>query len=419
MNLDFQNIFNSQIITNTEFDKFSEEIIGNLAEIHKKNQGFYKIFTDETFLSEVDRIEAFCDKVKGKYTDIVLCGIGGSALGPIAIRDALSPLFKKRKTQLHVLENVDPDMISDISDYLELKTTLFIVISKSGGTPETLSQYLYFKDQLEEKNLKLSAHMVTITGPSGFLREETDRHQLTNFSVPENIGGRFSVLSAVGLLPSKLIGINIRALLEGGKTMAESFLCLEIEKNQPFQLAAIQYLTNRSAHVLMPYATKLRSFSAWFTQLLAESTGKINAHGKNVGYTPICALGATDQHSQLQLFAEGPDDKLIIFLSVEDFHKNPEIPVSKDHEKTSFLRNKTFKDLLLAENQGTAQALTEKKRPNCTISIDQISAKNLGKLFVLFEGATAFLGEFLDINAFDQPGVERSKVLTREILKNS
>ena len=417
MNLDIQNIFNTEIITKDQFDNFSEKLLPSLEGIHKRNQGFYKIFDDKTFLDEVERIENFTNEVKGKFTDIVLCGIGGSALGPITIRDSLTPLFNKNKPKLHVLENIDPDMISDITNYLNLEKTLFIVISKSGGTPETLSQYLYFRDILEKNNLKLSDHIVTITGPDGFLRDQTIEHQLTSFSVPENVGGRFSVLTAVGLLPSSLIGIDIRGLLQGGKEIVEQFLSLELEKNLPFQLAAIEFLSKKTNHVLMPYATKLRSFSSWFTQLLAESTGKINAHGESVGYTPICALGATDQHSQIQLFAEGPSDKLVIFISVENFEKNTQIPVSIDHEKTNFLKGQSFKDLLLAEYEGTAQALTEKKCPNCTISIDKISAKNLGKLFVLFQGATAFLGEFLEINAFDQPGVERSKILTREILK--
>ncbi len=417
MKLDIQNIFNTEIITKDEFDNFSERLPYSLKEIHKKNQGFYQLFNNKDFLDEVDRIEGFANEVKGKFTDIVVCGIGGSALGPITIRDSLTPIFNKNTPKLHVLENIDPDMINDITNYLNLKTTLFIVISKSGGTSETLSQYLYFRNLLEKNNLNLSDHIITITGPTGFLREETKTYNLTSFSVPENIGGRFSVLTAVGLLPSALIGINIKELLRGGQKMSEQFLCSDTKNNLPFKLATIQFLSKKENHVLMPYATKLRSLGFWFTQLLAESTGKINTSGENVGFTPIPSLGVTDQHSQLQLFAEGPNNKLIIFISVENFEKNIKIPVLDNHQKTNFLKDKSFQDLLSAELQGTSKALTENNRPNCTISIDKISAQNLGKLFVLFEGATAFLGEFLEINAFNQPGVERSKILTKEILK--
>ena len=166
----------------------------------------------------------------------------------------------------------------------------------------------------------------------------------------------------------------------------------------------------------MPYATKLRTFSAWFAQLLAESTGKIDETGNHVGLTPVPALGVTDQHSQLQLFAQGPNDKLVIFMRVKNHGTDLNIPVEIDHEKINFLKNKSFQDLLDAEQRATADTLAEGGRPNMTIEIDQLDEAHLGQLFLLFEGATAFLGEMFHINAFDQPGVERSKVLTREYL---
>jgi len=166
----------------------------------------------------------------------------------------------------------------------------------------------------------------------------------------------------------------------------------------------------------MPYATKLRTFSAWFAQLLAESTGKVDRKGHHVGLTPIPALGVTDQHSQFQLFAQGPNDKLILFLTIKNHGKPLPIPITQDHNKVNFLKNKTFADLLDAEQRATADTLAEVGRPNLTIEIDQLDAEHLGQLFLLFEGATAFLGEFMNINAFNQPGVERSKELTREYL---
>ncbi len=402
--------------TSEDFLSEAKNLKPFLNQIKEKKQGFYDLFQDENFLEEVNRIEDFSKSVKGKYEDIVVCGIGGSALGTITLRDCLSPLFGKNNPHLHVLENIDPDMMEEIMDHIHLEKTLFVVISKSGGTPEPISQYFYFKNLLEKSKIDVQDHFVLVTGPTGFLRSEVDTYGYESFTVPENIGGRFSVLTSVGLLPASLIGLNIRDLLKGAENMAEKFLSEDFEENICFQLAASQILAGKSNQVLMPYGAKLRTFTAWFAQLLAESTGKINSKGESVGFTPIPAVGVTDQHSQLQLFAEGPNDKLVLFIRVENFSKNPEIPVLVENEKTSFLKGKTFKELLLAEQKGTADSLTEKNRPNLTIKIDKMSEAHLGALFLLFEGSTAFLGEYLNINAFNQPGVERSKILTRENL---
>jgi glucose-6-phosphate isomerase len=412
--INFENLFKTGAIKKSDFEKSGKNLPTFLKQIESRNQGFYQIFSDESFLSEVEQIKVFASSVAGKYDDIVVCGIGGSALGTMAIRDALRPFFSHKKPHLHVLENIDPDLISDLSDHLVLARTLFLVISKSGGTPETISQYLYFHQKVEAAGLSLKDHFVVITGDSGFLKSEVEQHNLPQFTVPDNVGGRFSVLTSVGLLPAALMGIDIDALLSGGEEMVELFLSNNFDQNMCFQLASAQFLSKKTNQVLMPYATKLRSFSAWFTQLLAESTGK---EGK--GFTPISALGATDQHSQLQLFSDGPNDKLILFLEVQHFTTDPVIPVLVDHEKTCFLKNITFGKLLNTELAGTRADLTEKKRPNLTISIDSLSEETLGALFLLFEGSTAFLGEFLEVNAFDQPGVERSKVLTREYLSRA
>ncbi len=408
--IDFENVFCEGTLTRSEFEQAGDRLAGFLENIQQKDQGFYQIFSDESFLAEVDRIKEFSASVKGKYDDIVICGIGGSALGTIALRDALGS-FIPQKPRLHVLENVDPEVISDISDSLDLKRTLFVVISKSGGTAETLSQYLYFQKIVSDAGLMMKDHFVVITGETGFLRLGVDTHKLTRFSVPENVGGRFSVLTSVGLLPAALMGWDVDALLDGGEEMAQLFMSTDFDQNLSFQLAAAQFLTQKNTHVLMPYSTKLRSVSAWFAQLLAESTGK---EGK--GFTPIGSTGATDQHSQLQLFAEGPNDKLILFVEVQKFRKDMDIPVVSDHKNTAFLKKVSFGKLLNTELAGTRASLTEKKRPNLSISIDSISEETLGALFMLFEGATAFLGEFLEIDAFNQPGVERSKELTRAYL---
>jgi glucose-6-phosphate isomerase len=417
LKLNTNNLSKTDFPTN-KWKASSEKISEFLEKFKARKQDFYTIIDDTDTL---ESIKKFSQAATEKYDDIVVCGIGGSALGTITLRDTLGNFFTSKSPRLHVLENIDPDFLTEALDFVNLKKTLFIVISKSGGTPETLAQYFLVRETLNQANLTLSDHLVIITGPTGLLREEATAASITTFEVPERVGGRFSVLTSVGLLPAALIGIDVDALLAGAKSVRDSFLNNNFDQNISFQLAAIQFLAaqnGQTQNICMPYATKLRSFAAWFAQLLAESTGKINDQGDHVGLTPIPALGVTDQHSQLQLFAQGPNDKLTIFIKVNQFATNLEIPIPADldHEKVNFLKGKNFNDLLTAEQQATADTLTEGGRPNITIEVSDLSAKTLGELFLLFEGATAFLGEFMNIDAFNQPGVERSKILTREYL---
>ncbi len=389
----------------------------SLQKIKDRKQGFYKVIDDDQAL---DEIQNFATSVQGKFDHVVICGIGGSALGPICLRDAFTHFFSTSTPELHVLENIDPDFLGEAVDYLNLDRTLFLIISKSGGTPETVAQYMFFRSLVEDKSLEVKDHFVFVTDPEkSLLREIGNKEDINMFDIPPSVGGRFSVQTAVGLLPAALIGIDIKSLIEGMRDMRDSFLNKKFDQNLPFQLACTQtssYLKGKPQNIIMPYHTKLRQFGAWCVQLIAESTGKFTEDGRNVGITPVPSLGVTDQHSQVQLFAEGPNDKLVVFIGVENFKKVLDIPVSVDSPKTNFLEGKTFKDLLHAEQQATAQALTENDRPNITITIPELTPYYLGQLFMLFEGATAFWGEFFEIDAFNQPGVERGKVLTREIL---
>ena len=388
-------------------------------QIKDRKQGFYECIDDEKVVGD---IRAY---VQGKTSvkDVVVLGIGGSALGPRAIGDALRPFFAHNKPHLHVIDNVDPDLIAELEDHIELQTTLFIVITKSGGTAETLSQYFYFREKIDSARLDPKEHFVFITDPHvGLLRKIYQEEGIPTFDVPPNVGGRFSVLTAVGLLPAALMGMDIEAMLAGARTMRDQFLHSKLERNTPYHLASIvfdQYKKGRSNVVFMPYKAHLRTVGDWYAQLLAESTGKLNANGENVGMTPIVATGVTDQHSQLQLYAQGPDDKQFIFLTKTREKEDQIIPAPTDNEKTKMLHGISFGALLQTEYQGTAASLDELGRGSVTLEIDQINEETLGELFMLFQGMTAFLGEFLEIDAFDQPGVERSKVLTREYLAKS
>lgn len=392
----------------TNIKENGEFIAPCLEKIHARKQGFYEILDDQDTL---EKVKAFAT-ANMHWEHIILLGIGGSSLGPICLQQSLTHLYKKAK--LHVLDNIDPIMIKEIEDIIDYAKTLFIVVTKSGTTPETLSQYYYFRKKAEAQSLNIAEHFVFVTDPQkGQLREIANSEGITAFDIPENVGGRFSVLTAVGLLPAALLGLNIDKLMSGARSARALFLSKDPNENLPYQLANIQYQLAEQGKlmtVMFPYAQKLIRLSDWYRQLLAESIGKkLDNQGNtvNVGLTPINALGVTDQHSQSQLYNEGPNDKFFIFLEVDDHGPELQIP-------THFDGKISFNQLLNIEKRATEESLTKNDRPNITIKLDSVSEESLGELFLLFEGSIAFLGEFFQIDAFDQPGVELSKILTKQ-----
>ena len=392
-----------------------DEVTKLLEQFQKHDQGFYTNIDDP---SPIKKIKTLASQAKGKFSHIVVCGIGGSALGTICLQKSLKHLFKnelKTSPKLYVLDNIDPELITQVQDVIDIKKTLFIIITKSGSTPETLSQYFYFRVLCDKHKLNPKNHFIFITGSKGQIRDIANKEEIAALDIPENIGGRFSVLTPVGLLPAALIGINIDKLIKGAQEMRKNFLSTNPTKNLSFLLALIQHgLLKKGINqtVMMPYSQRLLYFADWYRQLLAESIGKKkNNKGKvvNTGITPIKALGVTDQHSQSQLYNEGPNDKLFIFLETKKVKNDPKIPSPE-------FKNITFKKLLDIEKKATTDSLTKNNRPNLTITIDSVNEESLGQLFMLFMGSIAFLGELLDINAFDQPGVELSKILTKKAL---
>jgi glucose-6-phosphate isomerase len=407
--LNLENLFKTGI-SESDFKSHAEKIPTYLQQIHARKQGFYEIIDDQQL---IDSVQEFANQAD--YSHIVVLGIGGSALGTICLQHALGHLHKQSEPSLHVLDNIDPEFIAEIEDVIDLSETLFIVISKSGGTAETLSQYFYFSQKVEQSDLDHNEHFVFVTDPTeGFLRQIAAQKVTTTFDLPSNVGGRFSVLTAVGLLPAALIGIDIDKLIQGAKDMRDKFLSHDFDANLAFQVATIQFMAEKNINVVMPYVQKLNYFADWYKQLLAESIGKTDT----IGITPTKALGVTDQHSQLQLYSEGPNDKLIIFFETQNFHTEMVIPnpYPQDHP---YLSGVTFNQLINTEKRGTADALTQNGRPNFTVLLDQLNEYTLGQLFLLFEGATAFLGEYYEIDAFNQPGVELSKKLTKQYLNES
>jgi glucose-6-phosphate isomerase len=426
-----QNLGAADGVTEQEWSARAGQIPELWKAIESRDQDFYRVIDDAEI---VGRLEEFARSVRGRYDFVVVLGIGGSALGVSCLDQFLRseggsggqrPGEKSGAPKLLVMDNIDPVFLAEAEAQLKLERTLFLVITKSGGTPETLAQFLYFKQKTEAAGLKLAEHFVMVTDPAkGPLREFVTSHpEITSFEVPEKVGGRFSVLTEVGLLPAALLGINIRQLLEGAKAGREIFRSPEFAQNVAFRIALSQFILygkGKSMTVLFPYAQKLLKLADWYRQLLAESIGKaVNDRGEKVhiGITPVTALGATDQHSQNQLYNEGPNDKLFIFLKVAHPAVDLEIPADAHFEKElGYLKGVTFDQLLKTEMQGTLEALTEVKRPCISLEIERLDEFNLGEIFMILEGSIAFLGELFGINAYNQPGVELSKILTKKLL---
>lgn len=365
----------------------------------------------------IRQVKSLAAKVAGKFDAVVVLGIGGSALGTIALRTALCHAFhnelpaKSRKwPRLYVEDNVDPAHTKELFDIVNPKKTLFVVISKSGSTVETMSQLLLVRNLLGGHMKK---NVIAITDKrKGCLRPIADAETLGSLDVPDGVGGRFSVLSPVGLLPAAVCGMDIDSLLAGAAD-ADKKLCssADIDANDAYKAAAIEYILygkGNSLSVMMPYASSLRDVADWYCQLWGESLGK----NDRVGPTPIKALGVTDQHSQVQLYREGPNDKVFTFLAVKQFKHSLKIPAGyKNVDALNYIGGHTFNQLLEYERIGTTLALTDACRPNYTITLPEVSAYTIGQLLHLLEVKTAISGQLYGIDAFNQPGVEAGKVL--------
>jgi len=373
----------------------------------------------------VRRLEACAARIRRDYESFVVLGIGGSALGPIAVQQALSHLHynelsadKRGGPKLYVADNIDPERMAALLDVLDLEKTAFNVITKSGSTSETMAQLLLFTALLKEKlGEGWRAHVVATTDEkAGNLIKIAKAENLETFFVPDGVGGRFSELCPVGLLAAAVCAIDIKALLTGAAYMDGLCSIPDYRSNPALVSAALEVLAMEKGcniSVLMPYADSLKYIADWYAQLWAESLGKrVNRAGEvvSLGQTPVKALGVTDQHSQVQLYAEGPFDKVVTFIGVENYRTELEIPHSFDElPDVAFLSGRTFTELIQSERLATEYALTKSGHMNKTIVLPEVNAFTIGQLLYLFEMQTAFAGEMLGIDAFDQPGVEEGK----------
>jgi glucose-6-phosphate isomerase len=369
----------------------------------------------------------FAATAKGKFADVVVLGIGGSALGPIALRtallapdwNALSDAERGGNPRLHVLDNVDPHTIGALLDRLNLERSLFVVISKSGGTAETMAQYLVVRGRLDTGTRDAKAHLVFVTDPTnGALREIANAERIPAVDIPPAVGGRYSVLTPVGILPAALAGMDTAQLLAGAHDIASQCTGDVLAENPAGLFGTLQFLADsklgRHIHVLMPYSDPLRDVADWFVQLWAESLGKHRQPGDGgTGPTPLAALGATDQHSKVQLFMEGPLDKTVSFIAVRESASDVVIPsLNSGVKELGYLGGHRLGELLSIEQRATAGALARRGRLSMTFHIDRVDAWHLGALFMLLEIATVYAGALYGVNPLDQPGVELGKQFT-------
>ncbi len=386
----------------------SDEIVFEEIKKETKEIGYYNLpFSSLEYLNSLDR---FTQK------HIVIIGIGGSSLGTYAIYNFLSGADDfSTKRKLHFLESTDPLSIKSKLKEIDLNNALFIIISKSGTTVETISIFKYICSLVEvSKN-----NCITITENDSALKNLSDSKELKSFDIPKNVGGRFSVLSNVGLVPLYLMGVDIEKLLNGAKKVNMSFF--QKEKYYNLLINKARFIAENkdqyNINAIFSYSEMLAGFNKWYIQLWGESLGKKHHDNINEGLTPIGLLGPVDQHSFLQLIVEGRRDKTVTFIKIKDFNSDIKIPniTFENLESLDMLNNLDFAKLINMQADATIQSVQELKDiPTDVIECNEITENSIGKLIFYYELLTSLVSKFIRINAYDQPGVEFGK----KILKN-
>jgi len=375
----------------------------------------FRRLVEEKELGEVgyyflpDTSKKLIDSLKNKKIDfskIAIIGIGGSSLGTKAIYRLLKTEEKK---EIVFLENTDPIELKNHFEKIDKNDTLFIVVSKSGTTIETIS---IFKAAIEYFGLDLNNDkIIVITDKDSKLEKFAQNYDIEVFNIPKNVGGRFSVFSAVGVVPLFLAGFDMQSVLEGAKSFIDSFF----DKKQWHLIRKAAFLYERSRsykmNVVFSYSSLLDEFNKWYVQLWGESLGKINKQGKRVGLTPIGLLGSIDQHSFLQLLIEGPLDKTVTFIKVKNFENSLKIPdISLPYlENTDFVNGYTFNELINAQCDATKESVIRSGIDVDEIVLEKLNEENVGMLLIYFELLTSAVGALFEIDTYNQPGVELGK----------
>lgn len=418
-------------VTADQLKALAEKTSPLISQLNKERQAGQTAYRDLPYNEEISkRVKELTVELKDRCENLVVLGIGGSALGNIALQTALNPYMhnlddtKRHGPRLFVLDNIDPEQLASFLDWADdkLDRTIFNVISKSGRTAETASQFMIIRqlliDRLGPEGLQ-SQVVATTDAEKGTLRKIAADAGLRCLEVPQGVGGRFSVLSAVGLFSAAMCGIDIDSLLTGARDMDARVSCEDFYKNPAAITAAINYHfynQGKKISVMMPYSYALKDLADWYRQLWAESLGKasdLSGNEVHIGPTPVKALGATDQHSQVQLYREGPNDKLFTFLQVDNFDKDLEIgPAPDSAPELGYLAGRNLSTLLNSEKKATEYALLQDKRPCLTVVFDRVNAYTVGEFIYLYEVTTSFAGALFGINAYDQPAVELGKEAT-------
>lgn len=429
--------FNNMMAKFVGSEGFTDEEIFAMGDVSKGAFEFFKANRGKNMMgwSELpyNQAEVVADMldtaedVRANFENFVVLGIGGSALGPIAAFQALCHLHyndlpaKKRGVKFYVEDNVDPERMLALLDVIDVKKTCFNVITKSGATSETMSQYLIITKILKDKlGDKFAKNIIATTSQEkGNLIKLAKKEGFKTFFIPDGVGGRFSEMCPVGLFPAAVLGIDIEGMLKGAAYMDEKCSNSNPFENMALMAALLQYMSmkrGKNISVMMPYSDSLKFIADWYCQLWGESLGKAKDNdGKtvHVGQTPVKALGVTDQHSQVQLYTEGPFDKVITIIGVEKFRGDVEIPSgAEEFPDVNFLCGHTMGELINTERVATEYALTTSKHVNNTIMLPEVNAFTLGQLLMFFQLQTAYCGAMLNIDTFNQPGVEAGKNAT-------
>jgi glucose-6-phosphate isomerase len=407
-------------VTQDEITSLSPRLDGLRQQIkawQKSNEVNFFNLPDKTDLDAIEQLGRECSR---NFKQTLLFGIGGSSLGAEMLSRTLG--HRTPRNQVKFYDNVDPGTLEEINE-VSWADTLCLVVSKSGNTAETLSQFLAVLPRMErylgEEGVR--EHTIIITeNPDGALYKIAEQLGIKPIAHP-SVGGRFSVLSVVGLLPAYISGVDVSGVLEGARAMAQRCLQDDMLENPAFFNGAAQYLhaeKGRTISVMMPYADNLRLVVNWFRQLWAESLGKVDAEGRHRGMSPVETHGVTDQHSQLQLMLDGPDDKQVTFITNPGIrHQGRRIPMRfQELDAVAPLAGHTLGELFISELKATRETLSRRGRPNRTLSLHDRDAYAIGELIMLLEMETVVVAELMGVDAFDQPAVEESKVLTRKYL---
>lgn len=420
---------NEQIIFEHEFDtskddsKLEDGAFEKLKNERESGEvGYYDLPLNslDMVYSASARLHEIEKKFPKEIKTIVLIGIGGSSLGVKAIDSMLHPAIRKQK-QIVYLENSDPVILSYELEKIDKDESLFFVISKSGTTIETMS---IFKMVLNRFCIDLDGYdkerLFVITDEGSVLSEFASDYSIEQFHIPKNVGGRFSVLSAVGMVPLLAAGYNVQKILDGARVMVDGFFKRREDHILKKAAFLVRHKETYKMNILMSYSNLFDNFSKWYVQLWAESLGKIDSSGNRIGLTPIGLTGAVDQHSFLQLVMEGPRDKTMTFLKINNLENPLIIPdISLKHiEKTDYVNGVSFNTLIDAQCDATYESVKQSGVPVESITLQCINEEIVGELIMYFELLTSVAGAMMGINTYDQPGVELGKNILKKQFTN-